>query len=103
MTRLTDIRKKHLLSAAIGALTLGALNGTALAEEKAGLVFCATQEKCFGVNRAGKNDCATSSSSCAGTAKLDNQKDAWVYVPKGTCQKLGGGSLAAPAVDVKKP
>ncbi len=39
-----------------------------------------------------KNDCATKSSSCAGTAKEDNQKDAFVVVPKGLCGKLTGGS-----------
>jgi uncharacterized membrane protein len=91
---ISDTRKKRLISAAIGALTAGVLSGPAVAAEKPGLVFCAEQEKCFGVARSGKNDCATSTSSCAGTAKQDNQKDAWVYVPKGSCQKLSGGMLS---------
>ena len=50
-------------------------------------------EKCFGVAKAGKNDCQTANSSCAGTSKRDKQGDAWVYVPKGTCEKLVDGSL----------
>lgn len=50
------------------------------------------KEKCYGVSKAGKNDCATKTSSCAGTAKEDNQKDAFVVVPKGLCSKLTGGS-----------
>jgi uncharacterized membrane protein len=53
----------------------------------------ADNEKCFGVAKAGKNDCQTASGSCAGTAKQDAQADAWIYVPAGTCEKIVGGSL----------
>ena len=49
-------------------------------------------EKCYGVVKAGKNDCQTANSSCAGTSKRDGQRDAWVYVPKGTCARLVNGS-----------
>jgi uncharacterized membrane protein len=77
------------------------------------LVHCAEHERCYGVTKAGKNeattrtsmscgprldpigDCSTASSACAGTAKQDFQKDAWIYVPKGTCLKLAGGALVA--------
>jgi uncharacterized membrane protein len=52
-------------------------------------------EKCYGVAKAGKNDCQTASSSCAGTSKKDSQADAWVSVPRGTCDKLVGGKLTA--------
>lgn len=52
-------------------------------------------EKCYGVAKAGKNDCQTASSSCAGTSKKDAQTDAWISVPKGTCDKLIGGKLSA--------
>jgi uncharacterized membrane protein len=52
-------------------------------------------EKCYGVAKAGKNDCQTASSSCAGTSKKDAQADAWISVPKGTCDKLIGGKLSA--------
>ena len=50
-------------------------------------------EKCYGVVKAGKNDCQTANSSCAGTSKRDGQGDAWIYVPAGTCDKVVGGSL----------
>ena len=50
-------------------------------------------EKCYGIAKAGKNDCETRMSSCAGTSKRDNQKDAWIYVPKGSCDKVVGGVL----------
>jgi uncharacterized membrane protein len=79
---------KAIASAAVaGLFTLTALSlaGTAYAEDK--------PEKCYGVVKAGKNDCQTSSGSCAGTAKKDGQKDAWIYLPKGTCEKIVGGSL----------
>ena len=52
-------------------------------------------EKCYGVAKAGKNDCQTANSSCAGTSKRDGQGDAWIYVPVGTCDRIVGGSLQA--------
>ena len=87
-----------LLSTVIGGLlTLAAQSPHAAA----GLVQCAEQERCYGVAKAGNNDCSTASSACAGTAKQDNQKDAWVYVPKGTCLKIAGSSLAKPVAPPK--
>ena len=52
-------------------------------------------EKCYGVVKAGQNDCQTAKSSCAGTSKKDAQADAWVSVPKGACEKIVGGKLTA--------
>jgi uncharacterized membrane protein len=52
-------------------------------------------EKCYGVAKAGKNDCQTASSSCAGTSKRDGQADAWLYVPAGSCSRIVGGALEA--------
>lgn len=49
-------------------------------------------EKCYGIVKAGQNDCETRMSSCAGTSKRDNQKDAWIYVPKGSCERVVGGA-----------
>ena len=51
------------------------------------------KEQCFGVAKAGKNDCATKTSSCAGTSTKDGQKDAFIAVPKGMCEKIVGGVL----------
>jgi uncharacterized membrane protein len=61
--------------------------GTALAADKP------DSEKCYGVVKAGKNDCAAEGHSCAGQAAKDGDKESWVYLPKGTCDKLVGGSL----------
>lgn len=52
-------------------------------------------EKCYGIVKAGKNDCQTATSSCSGTSKRDAQKDAWIALPKGTCAKIVGASLTA--------
>ena len=52
-------------------------------------------EKCYGVAKAGKNDCQTATSSCAGTSKKDHEASAWLSVPQGTCDKIVGGSLTA--------
>ncbi len=53
------------------------------------------KEKCYGVVKAGKNDCANAAGthSCAGQAKKDADGGEWVYVPKGLCDKLAGGSV----------
>jgi len=48
------------------------------------------KEKCYGIAKAGQNDCGTATHACAGLAKKDNAPDEWKYVPKGTCAKLGG-------------
>lgn len=51
------------------------------------------KEKCYGVAKAGKNDCAAKdgSHSCAGQSKKDSDAATWVYVPKGLCERLAGG------------
>ena len=92
-------KTRYVITTAIAALTSGGLLAATTAQA-AGAVVCAEQERCYGIARASKNDCATSTSACSGSAKQDNQKDAWVYVPKGMCLKVAGGTLAQP--DVKK-
>jgi uncharacterized membrane protein len=50
-------------------------------------------EKCFGIAKAGMNDCGTpTNTGCAGSSKVDSDKGAWIYLPKGTCNKIVGGS-----------
>ena len=50
-------------------------------------------EKCFGIAKAGANDCAsmTGSHSCAGMSKVDSDPSEWVYVPAGYCDRIVGG------------
>lgn len=53
-------------------------------------------EKCFGIAKAGQNDCATASHSCAGESKTDRDKEAWINVPTGVCNKIAGSSTKSP-------
>jgi len=94
------------IQTAVPAFALAAALGSALAmgisPVQAGEKG-ADKEKCFGVALAGKNDCAAGpGTTCAGTAKIDHQANAWKYVPAGTCIKTesktsptGYGQLAA--------
>jgi len=52
-------------------------------------------EKCYGVVKAGKNDCAGPTHACGGQAKADSSTKEFVNLPKGTCARLTGGSLTA--------
>src|SRR5215475_1552831 len=50
-------------------------------------------EKCYGLAKAGKNDCAsTGNNSCAGTCKVTADPKAWIYVPEGYCERIVNGS-----------
>lgn len=87
------MKNTYAALAATFALSLGALAGTAHADNQA-----KPMEKCYGVSLAGQNDCAAGAgTSCAATAKADYQGNAWVLVAKGTCTQIktpkGYGSL----------
>lgn len=83
-------------SATLSALLLGSL--AAGATTAAHAQASKPMEKCYGVAKAGKNDCkAGAGTTCAGTSQVDYQKNAWKLVPTGTCTKIktpkGNGSL----------
>lgn len=78
-------RKALLQSALAGLVALGlAQAAQAQAKEE--------KEKCYGIAKAGQNDCGTAKHTCAGKSKKDNAPDEWKYVAKGTCSKLGGST-----------
>jgi uncharacterized membrane protein len=52
-------------------------------------------EKCYGINAAGKNDCAAGSHSCAGQATAARDPKSFVLVPAGSCAKIAGGTASA--------
>ncbi|MBS0211683.1 MAG: DUF2282 domain-containing protein [Proteobacteria bacterium] len=85
-----NTRNALLLAA---AASLFAMSTATLAADK----DHADQEKCFGVAKAGQNDCASKSGShaCAGQSKKDNDPGDFKFVAKGTCKAMGG-MLAAP-------
>ena len=62
-------------AAALGLVATGSFAGAA--DDK---------EKCYGVAKAGENDCAAGpGTTCSGTSKIDYQGNSWKLVPKGTC------------------
>ncbi|HET9579546.1 MAG TPA: DUF2282 domain-containing protein [Usitatibacter sp.] len=61
------------------------------------------REKCYGVAKAGQNDCGTARHTCAGKAKEDNAPDEWKYVPRGTCEKMGGKLRSTDAGKGREP
>ena len=80
--------KMSLAASAVLAMAAGAIAGPAVAADGA-------KERCYGVSLKGKNDCAAGpGTSCAGTSTVDYQGNAWKYVTKDDCEKMGG-TLAA--------
>jgi uncharacterized membrane protein len=79
--------KSAILAAAISSLF--ALSTTALAADDA------NSEKCYGVAKAGKNDCAGGAHACAGQSSKDKSAKEFIKLPKGTCERIVGGSLTA--------
>ena len=77
--------KSAILAAAISSLF--ALSTTAFAADDG------NSEKCYGVAKAGKNDCAGAAHACAGQATKDKSPKEFIKLPKGTCERIMGGSL----------
>jgi uncharacterized membrane protein len=88
----TTTRALHFAVAGLLAAGVAALPGAASANHS-------DMEQCAGVVKAGKNDCATSTNACHGHVATDGNPEAWLYLPKGTCERLAGGRI----VHVKEP
>jgi uncharacterized membrane protein len=84
-----------LIQAAVAGLLAAGLAVPAIAQDNK-----PPKEKCFGIAKAGQNDCGTASHSCAGKSKR-SAPDEWKYVAKGTCEKLGGKLKPATAAPKK--
>ena len=88
------MNKRLIASSTLASvLALAAAQAQAQAADKA-----AAKERCFGIVKAGQNDCAADngSHSCAGQTKVDNDPNDWKFVAKGTCEKMGGSTKAPP-------
>jgi uncharacterized membrane protein len=88
-----EIPMKTTMFVASALVTAMSLAAAAQAQSGPAPVPSFDNEKCFGVAKAGSNDCQTATHSCAGTATADAQGDSWIYVPAGTCAKIAGGSI----------
>lgn len=86
------VANSAVIIGAIGAALLAVQQNTNLfsAQEESTVV---ERERCYGIAKAGKNDCGTATHACAGRAMADAQPDEWKMVAAGTCEKIHRGSL----------
>lgn len=91
---------KGLLTAALAGLVAASVSFSAQAEDKPA---AAEKEKCYGIAKAGKNDCkaADGAHACAGHATADNNPNDFAFAAKGECAKLGGSLEAGKKADKK--
>lgn len=77
--------QRLIASSALASILALGLIGPAAAQDSG-------KEKCYGIAKAGQNDCANLSGthSCAGQSKADMSPDEWRYVAKGTCKTMNG-------------
>lgn len=91
--------KNALIKSAIASiLTLATANSAFMTNSA---LAASKTEKCYGIVKTGMNDCHTATAACAGSATQDNQPDAFILLPKGTCNKIVGGSLNKPVMEKK--
>jgi uncharacterized membrane protein len=81
----TPMNQRLIVSSALASVLALGLVGQVAAQAK-------DKEKCFGIAKAGQNDCANlaGTHSCAGQNKVDNDPGEWKYVAKGTCKDMKG-------------
>ena len=91
------MNQRLIVSSALASVLALGLVGQVAAQDKG-------KEKCYGIAKAGQNDCAnlSGSHSCAGQSKVDNGPDEWKYVAKGTCKDMKGMSADEVKAGMKK-
>jgi uncharacterized membrane protein len=86
------MNKKNLISSFVLGVSAFVISASpALAKSDAKM------EKCYGIVKAGKNDCSDvkNTHSCAGSAKVDGGAGEWILLPEGTCDRIVGGTKVA--------
>lgn len=90
----TAIRNLSVAAALLGAVgvaaTLAPVDATA-----------ADKVKCYGISKAGKNDCANKAGthSCAGQSTVDYDGGEWKLATKAECAEKGGQEAAFDGVN----
>lgn len=82
------MKSPQLINTALIALAVAGLSASPMS-----LAAKKDMEKCAGIVKAGKNDCGTSKHSCSAQAASDADAEEWVYLPKGICEKIVGGTV----------
>jgi len=80
--------------AVAGVLTV-LVSGAVIAQQKPSQNTTPQMEKCYGIVKAGMNDCQTAHGACASSATKDNERDAFIFLPKGICDRIVGGKKTA--------
>lgn len=83
--------KNELVRFAVSSII--ALSGAAFTATAFAADDNSDKEQCAGIIKAGKNDCATSANACHGHVEADSAPMAWIYLPKGTCERLVGARV----------
>lgn len=90
---------KNVAKAALaGVISLALLGATSEA-----VIAAPVDAKCYGIAGANKNDCATVVSACAATIAQPKACYAWIFTPKGMCEKIDGASVNKPAANCVGP
>jgi len=84
------MNRRYVISAALAAAVAAPL---VLVAQKPVPPPSFKSEKCYGIAKAGKNDCASAgNNSCGGSSKVTGDSKAWIYVPEGYCERIVGDS-----------
>lgn len=86
------MKTRDTINAGVLLAVAGAMIGAVAASLRHGAPTSVERERCYGVVRAGANDCANAVHSCAKQAGADRDEREWIAVPKGTCLRLAGGT-----------
>ena len=91
---------KMILTAISTLLTMG-MSQTVLAEnmesqDMSQMANMKGMEKCYGIAKAGQNDCGNASHQCASESKINGDKNEWIAVPTGLCNKIVNGQTKPP-------
>ena len=82
------------MSSSMKTIAVASAMAAALAAQTAPAAAQA-KEKCYGVSRAGQNDCAAGpGTTCAGSSRVDYQGNAWTLVDAGTCTQISLPAMA---------
>ena len=88
------MNKRDAINAGVILAVAGAMLAAVAASVRRGDNGSVERERCYGIARAGQNDCANAVHSCAKQAPADSDQREWIAVPKGTCARLAGSGVS---------